>query len=133
MKKTGSKSLLLDANAVIDYFKGNKAVVSKIKSAKTIFLPAIVLGELYFGANNSSNKQKHIRQIKKFINFCEILTVDSTTAIHYGTIKATLKKKGKPIPENDIWIAAIARQNKLTILSNDNHFRNIDSIALASW
>ena len=62
-----------------------------------------------------------------------ILSSDADTAKRYGLIKAELKSKGKPIPENDIWIAAIAKQYDLTIVSRDHHFKEIDDLKLDEW
>jgi tRNA(fMet)-specific endonuclease VapC len=61
------------------------------------------------------------------------LKVDEETSLAYGNIKAALRKKGKPIPENDIWIAAIAEQHKLIVITRDKHFKEIESIKLKSW
>jgi tRNA(fMet)-specific endonuclease VapC len=59
--------------------------------------------------------------------------VDEGTSIAYGNIKAALRKKGKPIPENDIWIAAIAKRYELVLIFRDKHFKEIESISIKSW
>jgi tRNA(fMet)-specific endonuclease VapC len=61
------------------------------------------------------------------------LKVDEETTIAYGNIKAALRKKGKPIPENDIWIAAIAKRYELVVVTRDKHFKEIESINIKSW
>jgi len=53
--------------------------------------------------------------------------------LHYGQIKSQLKSKGRPLPENDIWIAAIASQHSLKIITRDKHFNEIDSVSLEEW
>ena len=102
-------NLVLDSNAVIAYRAGNTEVCTLIDEAGKIFLPVIVLGELYFGALKSSQKQKNLDAIESFKKYSEIIVVDEYIATEYATIRLELKKKGTPIPENDIWIAATTK------------------------
>lgn len=121
---------LLDTSIVIHTFKGNTAVVEQLDSLENVFISTTAIGELYFGAFKSDNPQKHLQQVGAFITNCKILSVDTETAKVYGNIKTLLAKKGKPIPENDIWIAAVAIQHNLPLFSTDNHFKEIDSLIL---
>lgn len=91
------------------------------------------MGELYLGAYRSANPKKHIKQINFFLEKCNVLIADDETANHYALIKAALLQKGKPIPENDIWIAAIAKQFDLKLHTKDRHFNEIDRLNLQSW
>lgn len=77
--------------------------------------------------------KKNIQDIEKLIGSYEVLKADETTAREYGIVKADLRKKGKPIPENDIWIAAFAKQYDLTLITRDGHFNEIDSISKEKW
>ena len=77
--------------------------------------------------------QKNISNIQKLVSLYEILSIDEVTAIAYGNIKAAQRKKGKPIPENDIWIAAIAQHHKLSLVTRDNHFIEVENISLRKW
>lgn len=129
---TGS-DFLFDTSAVIDLFKGNPVVASKLETITTVKIPSIVLGELYFGVYRSSNPQKHINQVKQFVENCEVLAIDVNTAEVYATIKTKLKIKGKPIPENDIWIAATAIQFDLLLVAFDKHFLEIEGLKLEEW
>ena len=129
---TGS-DFVFDTSAVIELFKGNPVVASKLETITNIKIPTIVLGELYFGVYRSSNPQKHIDQVKQFIENCEVLRVGSDTAEVYAIIKTKLKIKGKPIPENDIWILAIAIQFDLPIVAFDKHFLEIEGLKLEEW
>lgn len=61
------------------------------------------------------------------------MTIDEQATVEYGNIKAVLRKKGKPIPEDDIWIAAIAQRHKLILVTRDKHFKEIESLRLNSW
>lgn len=129
---TGNK-LLLDTNIISAWLKGETPIADKIDKAKEVHIPIIVLGELYYGALYSTHVQKNIRDIQKITAHYSVLHIDETTTIVYGTIKAALRKKGKPIPENDIWIAAIAQRYQLTLVTRDKHFKEIESISCKNW
>jgi tRNA(fMet)-specific endonuclease VapC len=126
---TGNKCLL-DTSVVIHSFKKNNAIGEQLDTIAEIYVPVTVIVELYYGAYKSSNPLKHISQIQSFLINCKILLPDAATADAYGNIKAALIKKGKPIPENDIWIAAIACQYNLPLFTTDHHFSEIDNISL---
>ena len=132
MKMIGNK-FLLDTNIIVAWLSGETNIASKIDKAKEIHIPVIVLGELYYGALYSTQVEKNIQQIKNIIVIYNILTIDEETTIAYGNIKAALRKKGKPIPENDIWIAALAMRYELVLITRDKHFKEIESIKVKSW
>jgi tRNA(fMet)-specific endonuclease VapC len=77
--------------------------------------------------------KKNITDIKSITSNYHVLVIDEAVSIVYGNIKASLRKKGKPIPENDIWIAAIAQHYQLTLVTRDKHFKEIDSIKIKNW
>lgn len=126
---TGNK-ILLDTNVVIDLFKGEPSVLSVLEQREQIYIAAAVLGELYLGAYRSGNLQKKLQEIKSFLLACTVLFIDEGTSENYAVIKAALLNKGKPIPENDIWIAATAMQYNLPIYTIDKHFSEIEGISL---
>jgi tRNA(fMet)-specific endonuclease VapC len=128
MQMTGS-SCLLDTSIIIHSFKNN-SVAEQLDSFIEIFVPAIAAGELYFGAYRSSNPKKHLTQVNSFLQNCTIVVVSVQTANFYGSIKTELMAKGKPIPENDIWIAALSIQHDLPLFTNDNHFKEVNGITL---
>ncbi len=74
-----------------------------------------------------------MNQIREFAENTTVLARDITTAKHYGQIKSELKTKGHPLPENDVWIAAIAKQHSLTVVTRDQHFKEIDALLLEEW
>ncbi len=121
---------LLDTNILIKLFAGDENVIKWLKKAPEIFIPSIVLGELYYGAQKSSNKKNNLTKIDELSTSSNIIPCDSGTARHYGLIKNQLKEKGKPIPENDIWIGAIALQHRLTLVTKDVHFKEIKGMVL---
>ncbi len=123
-------NVVFDTSAVIELFKGNQRVTTKLETITNIKIPSIVLGELYFGVYNSSNFQKHINQVNIFIENCEILAITSETAEIYASTKTKLKNKGKPIPENDIWIASVSLQFNFPLVTFDKHFLEIEGLKL---
>lgn len=127
-----SGSCLLDTNIVIAFYDQDPYVLEKIMEGK-IYIPSIVIGELYFGAEKSSKKLSNQKQIDALINEVIVLPVTEETSRHYGWIKNQLKQKGKPIPENDIWIAAIAREYDVILITRDQHFSNIEGIKTEAW
>lgn len=129
---TGNK-ILLDTNIISAWLKGEKSIADKINQVSEVYIPIQVLGELYFGAQYSTQIESNLKNIQKLTNSYSILNTNQQTAIIYGTIKAKLKKKGKPIPENDIWIATIAQQHQLTLITRDKHFDEIDDLEIENW
>ena len=123
--------LLLDTNIVIELFRGNQVIITLLDEQEKVYIPVAVLGELYLGAYRSVNVPKKLQEIKNFVENCIILFADATTADKYAIIKTELLNKGKPIPENDIWIAATAMQYQLPLRTNDEHFKEVDGIVLA--
>ncbi len=131
MKMSGK--YLLDTNIIIALFAEEQTILDKILNVEEIFIPTTALGEMYYGAYNSQRIQDNILKIKEFEIETNILSCNAQTAYIYGKIKASLKKKGIKIPENDIWIASLALENDLTLVSRDKHFENIDTLKLEKW
>ncbi len=119
---------LLDANIIIGLFNDEQVIVSKLQSTGEIFLPCIVLGELCYGALNSKHQAANLRRIEEFASGVTILDCNEKTAREYGALKMQLKHTGHPIPDNDLWIAAIARQYQLVLVTRDAHFQGIDGL-----
>lgn len=126
-------SVLLDTNIIIDIFKNDVGVIQAINTAESLFISSISLGELFYGAYNSSRLTSHLKETKEVSKSINVLAVGKTTADHYGKIKTQLRKKGRPVPENDIWIAAIAMQFDLTLITKDKHFSEIEGLKLELW
>ena len=124
---------LLDTNIVIAIFANDPAVCQALTKANEVFVPSIVLGELYYGAYKSIHANANMARIDEFAESCSVLTCDTDTSLHYGRAKNALRLKGRPIPENDIWITAVAKQWALTLVSRDNHFREVDGLITVAW
>jgi tRNA(fMet)-specific endonuclease VapC len=129
---TGNR-FLLDTNIIAGWLNGEVVIADKIEKAKEVHIPVIALGELYYGALCSTQVNKNIKGVQNITNCYNVLMIDEETSIAYGNIKASLRKKGTPIPENDIWIAAIAQCHELIVATRDKHFKEIKSIRIKSW
>jgi tRNA(fMet)-specific endonuclease VapC len=128
-----SGRLLLDTNIVIPLFAQDGSVLQQLAAAVEVFVPSIVLGELYYGARNSARMEANVARIDQFAARSAVLVCDGVTAQYYGQVKALLRAKGRPIPENDVWIAALAQQYQLTLVTRDDHFREVDGLSLEVW
>jgi len=128
-----SGRFLLDTNIVIAIFAEEPAVLERVAAAEEVFVPAVALGELYYGARKSVRVETNIARIEAFAAAAAVLSCDAVTAQHYGRIKNDLRAKGRPIPENDIWIAAVAMQHGLTVVSRDDHFADVTDLAREVW
>lgn len=128
-----SGRFLLDTNIVIALFGGDSSMKTRLAYADEVFISSIVLGELYFGARKSKHAKKNLERIDEFEAVSAVLCCDTGTARQYGLVKNQLRDKGAPIPENDIWIAAVAQQHGLTLVSRDDHFREVENLKWEMW
>jgi tRNA(fMet)-specific endonuclease VapC len=124
---------LLDTNIVIALFANDPAVSEHMSAATDILIPSVVLGKLYYGAHKSSQIERNIVRLDEFASRSTIVACDAAVARRYGQVKDRLREQGHPIPENDIWIAAIALDQQLTLATRDDHFRYVDGLALQAW
>lgn len=123
-----SGRVLLDTNIVIGLFAGDPSVIEALEHKTSVFLCVPVLGELRYGALASSRVEQNLARLDEFSRAISVLPCDVQAAAFYSAVKLGLRKKGRPIPENDIWIAAIARQHELTLLSRDSHFGDVEDL-----
>jgi len=98
-----------------------------------ICLPAPVIAELLFTARNSARQEENLSKYNEFIDACTALNITRETADHYSVIRLVLKQKGRPIPENDIWIAATCMEQKMPLVTGDAHFDNVDDLKVIKW
>ena len=104
--------------------------VKTIRELEEVFIPVTVVGELYYGAFKSKKIMENLKNISELLNIITVLDNDAETARIYGDLKSKLKEKGRPIPDNDIWIAAVAVQYKLRVIISDQHFETIENLQL---
>ncbi len=125
--------MILDTNAVSALLAGDKQVGDKLASADHHHLPLIVIGEYQYGLLASRKRKKLQPLLTRLEAESIILCADRETADWYASIRHDLKRRGWPIPENDVWIAALARQHALEILSQDPHFDHVDKVRRIGW
>jgi len=126
-------SFLLDTNIIIALFASDAAVKTRLAEADEVFVSSIAIGELYFGAWRSARTQDNLARVDDFATNNVVLACDTETARRYGEIKERLRARGRPIPENDIWMAAITLQHDLILVTRDAHFEAVEGLRLAAW
>lgn len=122
------KRVVLDTNVVIALIAGDPEILGLLENKSAVFLAVPALGELYSGAYGSSRVEDNLARLGTLITRLATLACDVETASHYGYLKQQLRAKGRPIPENDLWIAAIARQHELAVMTRDKHFSYVAGV-----
>jgi len=125
--------LILDTNALSAVADDVPEAVEIYKRADTIALAVIVLGEFRFGLAQSRRRTEYENWLKQLIAVARVLEIDERTTHYYAGIRLELKKVGRPIPSNDISIAALCRQHSLPLLSRDRHFDAVPAITRIGW
>ena len=125
--------VFLDTSVIIPYLRGDPALRANFLASPTLYVPLTVFGELLCGANLSQNPAKNLAQIQNFLGAAIVLPPSVATAEHYGRIRAQLAQAGTPIPENDIWIAALALEHKLPLAARDVHFDHVNGLQVLKW
>jgi tRNA(fMet)-specific endonuclease VapC len=128
------RKILLDTNAYVAFKQGHSEVLAILQHADMIGLNTIVLGELISGFVVGSKTQKNLEELNEFLSASRVSTlqIDETTSTFYARVYATLRKKGKPVPTNDLWIAATALQHGFKLCSFDAHFKTIDNLLITT-
>jgi tRNA(fMet)-specific endonuclease VapC len=126
-------SFLLDTNIAVALLAGEDTIRASLNQSGLIFLSSVVLGELFYGARKSARVASNLAKVEELAAKFVVLNCDVSTARHYGEIRDLLRAKGRPIPENDIWIAAHAQQYELTLVTRDAHFSAVEGISIEVW
>lgn len=128
------RGVLLDTNAYVAFKQGNEQIISILQNANEVGINTVVLGELIGGFMFGSKYQKNLEELNEFLNAprIRIFCVDENTATFYAKVYSTLRKKGKPIPSNDLWIAASALQHGCKLCSFDAHFNQVDNLLVTT-
>ncbi len=129
---TGS-AILLDTVAAIALLNENAEIQWMVDQASDVYLPIIAISELFYGAENPQRVNDNIERVNTILERYEILFCDLNTAHEYGKMVTLLRHKGRKIPQNDMWITAIARQNNLTLVTRDAHFNEVDGLMTLTW
>ena len=126
-------AVVLDTNAVSAFFDGDAEVVSLLAAADGVCLPVIVIGEYRYGLRRSQLRQKREPQLLAFARSVDVPAVQESTTLSYAAIKDELRRKGNPIPENDIWISALALEYGCSVISRDQHFDVVPQLTRMGW
>ena len=120
----------LDTSAYSNYRRGQPTVVDEMDHADWIGVPCVVLGELRAGFMAGKQAQRNVAELEQFLAepVVEVLAIDEDVARIYGEIVVDLRHKGRPLPTNDIWIAATAARAGASVLTFDEHFLEIDRV-----
>jgi len=120
-------NVLLDTSAYSALLRGHQPILDVMRRSETVSVSAIALGELYSGFRAGNRWAENTAQLAQFLAkpSVRVLNVTEETALRYAEVDAYLRKNGRPIPRNDVWIAAVALEHGLQLLTLDDHFREI--------
>jgi len=125
--------VILDTNAVSAWCDDDAALLAVLPTDRPLFIPAIVLGEYRFGIKVTRDRKIREAWLEDVESAVTVLDVNSETARHYADGREQLRKARTPIPENDLWIAALARQHELAVITRDGHFENVADLRRVGW
>jgi tRNA(fMet)-specific endonuclease VapC len=128
-----SGEMALDSNTAIRFLNGDSAIVAKVTTLPSVALPLAVVGELLFGAENSARPLENLTRYLQFIDACTLVPMGREPAAAYAKVRRSLKLKGRPIPENDVWIAAQCLEHGWTLNTGDQHFTYVDGLVVEQW
>jgi tRNA(fMet)-specific endonuclease VapC len=127
MPKSGNR-IALDTNAAIAVLNNSSGAGTWIQRYEKLLLPVPAIGELRFGALKSQRFTENLRRIEALVSRCEVLEIGLRTAEVYARLRLDLRRKGKPIPENDLWIAALCIEHDLPLATLDGHFDDLEAL-----
>ncbi len=125
--------MILDTNALSAFVDGDAAVGDVLRRQPRVALPVIVLGEFRYGIAQSRHRASYEAWLESHLYDFDVLHVTDETAVAYAALRVALKRSGRPIPANDAWIAALALQHRLPVLSRDSHFDAVPGLDRTSF
>jgi tRNA(fMet)-specific endonuclease VapC len=131
MKMLGD-SVALDTNIAVEVLNDVADVVGWLGKFDRLFLPAPVIGELNFGARNSFRADENLGRLSRLIERFLAVDLDAATADAYGRLRLELKRMGRPLPENDVWIAAVCLQHEFPLATRDAHFQAVPKLVVVT-
>jgi len=128
------RHILLDTNILSDFFFGDPETVEAFQRATSLAINSVVLGELLAGFAMGNRSNENRRLLARFLANPRVTLhpLGPDTAEHYAGVFAQLRHKGRPIPSNDMWVAASALEHGLVLFTRDSHFTEIDGLLTAS-
>jgi len=125
--------VILDTSALSAFADGDAGVGGILRTQARAAIPVIVLGEFRYGIAESRHRKAYESWLSSQLRHFDVLAITDQTTIAYAALRVALKRSGRPIPANDAWIAALALQHRLPILSRDAHFDAVAGVQRASW
>ena len=125
--------MIVDTNGLSAWWLNEPSFIRHIGHADRLCVPVPALAEFRFGILKSRFSEKMTAWLDDSLATTTILVADDATTRHYAEIRLQLASAGTPIPMNDLWIAAIARQHKLPVLSRDTHFDHVAGLVRIGW
>lgn len=125
--------MILDTNALSAWADGDPAIEPLLRTASRLVIPVVVIGEFEFGIRQSRHASRYADWLNVNLDTVEVARIDRAIAAVYGAVRLELKQAGTPIPINDTWIAAVARHERLPIISRDGHFDAVRGVERVSW
>ena len=125
--------MILDTNALSAFVDGEAGVGEVLRRQARAAIPVIVLGEFRYGIAQSRHRSAYEAWLESQLRHFDVLAVTDETAVSYARLRIALKQSGRPIPANDAWIAALALQHRLPILSRDQHFDAVPGLDRKRW
>jgi predicted nucleic acid-binding protein len=125
--------VILDTNALSAFVDGDPGVGEILRQQPRAEIPVIVLGEFRYGIAGSRHRAAYESWLASHLAQFNVLAITEETAITYAALRVTLKQLGRPIPANDAWIAALALQYRLPVLTRDVHFDVVPDLERNTW
>jgi tRNA(fMet)-specific endonuclease VapC len=123
----------LDSNVLWDLLGGDIQLNLRIKDADPVSMPLPVYAEARFTVLNSGRRAENQARLERFLLTCRILSMTARTAELYAEIRISLKRRGRPIPDHDIWIAAVCLEHNLPLATRDSDFQHVDGLVVLNW
>jgi tRNA(fMet)-specific endonuclease VapC len=125
--------VILDTNALSAFVDGDRGVGDVLRRQPRAAIPVIVLGEFRYGIARSRQRAAYEAWLERHLVHFDVLPVTDETTVAYVSLRVALRRSGRPIPANDAWIAALALQHRLPVLSRDVHFDVVPDLDRRSW
>lgn len=119
---------LMETNVIVRVLNGDRELINELSKISSLCTCTVVLGELMYGAAKSAHVVQNKQNTKSFCSRYPLLGVSNIVAEFYGEIKKDLLSHGNVMPENDMWIAATALANDMTVITLDKHFEHIQNL-----
>ena len=125
--------MILDTSALSAFVDGDPGVGDVLRRQARAAIPVIVLGEFRYGIATSRHRATYEAWLSSHLEQFDVLAATAETAVAYAALRVSLKRAGRPIPANDAWIAALALQHRLPVLSRDEHFDAVPNLERKAW